>query len=346
MGIAQGIFLIIALLSSKKKRRISIYLIVSIILCFLFLILFELLKNSLTLDQILTMFSVGGTIPLLIGPLFLLYVMSVMHLDFKITRPLLLHFLPFAIFLVYFSTSALGITENRIGMEVFSILKGVHTLIYFIFSYIFLKKNAAISKKGVKSWYNSKILLRLILVQISAILIIYAIVVFEVFYPDVNIESDRISSLLLTLFFFAFSFVLILYPNETIPDKLSKKQYLYSSLKDINKKEILSSVLKLLDEEKLFLNPELNLNELSELLNVNSSHVSQVINELLGKNFNQLINEYRVAEVKRNLLDYKRTLLGIAYDSGFNSKSTFNRIFKEIEGETPSEYKKNLQNKS
>ncbi len=346
LGITQGIFLCVALLLLKKKRKLSIYLIVAIILCFLSLIIFELIKNRLTIEQILTMYSVGGTIPLLIGPLFLCYVKSVVHKNFKITRPLLLHFLPFIIFLVYFSASAIGIFGNRLGLGVFGMLKGIHVLIYFSISFIYLKKHAATSKKGVKNWYNSKLLLRYVLLQIFAILLIYTIVAIEAFYPNVNIESDRISALLFTFFFFAFAFALILNPNETIPDTLSKTQYHLSSLKDSHKKKILSSVLQVLEQEKLFLNPELSLNDLAGKLNINSGHVSQVINELLGKNFNQLINEYRVAEVKRNILDDKRTLLGIAYDSGFNSKSAFNRLFKEIEGETPSEYKMNLLNRS
>ncbi len=292
------------------------------------------------------MYRVGGNIPLLIGPLFLFYVMSVVQVEFKITGRLLLHFLPFILFLAYFSVTALGITGNILSLGVFGILKGIHSLIYFGFSYIYLCKHAAAHKKGVKSWYNSKLLLRLVLLQIFAILIIYSIVGIEAFYPNINIESDRISALLFTFFFFAFAIALIIYPNETIPNKLSKTQYQLSSLTETQKKTILDSLLKLLDQEKLFLNPELNLNELAGRLNINASHVSQVINELLDKNFNQLINEYRVAEVKRNILDDKRTLLGIAYDSGFNSKSAFNRLFKEIEGETPSEYKKNLLNRS
>ena len=324
----------------------SIYLIVALILCFLSLIIFELLKSSLTLEQILTMYGLGGTIPVLIGPLFLCYVMSVVQPDFKITRSILWHFLPFLAALAYFSAAAMGFILKPISLAVFGIFKGIYTLFYFALSYRYLQKKAASSKKGVKNWYNSKLLSRYIVLQILAILIIYSIVAIEAFYPHVNIESDRISAILFTFFFFAFAFALILYPNETIPDAVTKTQYPYSSLKASHKKEIMGNVLHLLEQEKLYLNPELGLNDLAGKLDLNSGHVSQVINEMLGKNFNQLINEYRVAEVKRNILDDRRTLLGIAYDSGFNSKSAFNRLFKEVEGETPSAYKKKLLNRS
>lgn len=345
LGLAQGLFLSAALLLLKRKRRISIYLIVTIILCFLSLIIFELIKNSLPIEDVITIYSIAGTIPLLIGPLFLGYVQSIVHADFKITRPFLLHFLPFAVFVFYFSASALGYYENKLNMGVFGILKGSHSLLYFSYSYLYLRKTTSASPK-VKNWYNAKLLLRYIFLQIVAILLIYTIVALEAFYPDINIESDRISALLFTFFFFAFAFALILNPNETIPDKLSKTQYRFSALKDSRKKEILSGILSVLEQEKLYLNPELSLNDLAEKINMNSAHVSQVINELLNKNFNQLVNEYRVAEVKRNILDDKRTLLGIAYDCGFNSKSAFNRLFKEVEGVTPSQYKMKLLNRS
>lgn len=82
-------------------------------------------------------------------------------------------------------------------------------------------------------------------------------------------------------------------------------------------------------------------------LNITRQNISLVINESLGKNFFQLINEFRVKEFKQLVLDPKLshiTLLGLAFDAGFNSKSSFNRIFKEISGETPSSYKRKLQN--
>jgi len=70
--------------------------------------------------------------------------------------------------------------------------------------------------------------------------------------------------------------------------------------------------------------------------------LSRVINEHFGRNFFDFINGYRVAEVKRKILDpaYAHfSLLGIAFESGFNSKSAFNRVFKKITGQTPSQFK-------
>jgi len=93
--------------------------------------------------------------------------------------------------------------------------------------------------------------------------------------------------------------------------------------------------------EKPYLDSELSLIKLAGLLYIPSHHLSQIINEQLGKNFFEFINEYRVEEVKLLMAknkDRKYTLLSIAYDSGFNSKSTFNSIFKKYTGITPKQY--------
>lgn len=90
--------------------------------------------------------------------------------------------------------------------------------------------------------------------------------------------------------------------------------------------------------------PDLTLTSLAEKLNLTTHALSRIINQGLKKSFSDFINEYRVAEVIRKMSDpaYDRiTLIGMAYDSGFNSKSTFNRIFKEITGVSPAEYKTN-----
>jgi len=74
--------------------------------------------------------------------------------------------------------------------------------------------------------------------------------------------------------------------------------------------------------------------------------VSEVINTGMGVNFNELINRYRVEEVKRRLVDPKNdhlSLMAIGLDSGFNSKATFNRVFKQIAGMSPSQYKQQTE---
>ncbi len=97
----------------------------------------------------------------------------------------------------------------------------------------------------------------------------------------------------------------------------------------------------LIQSEKLYQNPELSLTEIAKKLESNSSIISKAINQGFGMNFNDFINNYRIEAVKEmfQIGEHKKsTLLGIAYDCGFNSKATFNRAFRKNTSQTPKEF--------
>jgi ABC-type antimicrobial peptide transport system permease subunit/AraC-like DNA-binding protein len=94
---------------------------------------------------------------------------------------------------------------------------------------------------------------------------------------------------------------------------------------------------------------ELSLSALAEKLGIHPHELSRIINIALKKNFNDFINEYRILDVVQKMQDpaYDRiTLLGIAYDAGFNSKTTFIRAFKQLTGKSPAAYKRELENEA
>jgi len=94
---------------------------------------------------------------------------------------------------------------------------------------------------------------------------------------------------------------------------------------------------------KPYLIPSLTIEDLSEELSVPSWHLSQVINDSFHENFFNFVNRYRIEEVKQKFKDpnyRKKTILEILYETGFNSKSTFNSVFKKYTGMTPSEFKR------
>ncbi|MDO3627464.1 ABC transporter permease [Mucilaginibacter sp. BT774] len=102
---------------------------------------------------------------------------------------------------------------------------------------------------------------------------------------------------------------------------------------------------KTVKEKRYFEDPGLSLVTLAEKLELTTHELSRMLNTALKKSFNDFINEYRVVIVVQKMQDPAfdhLTLLGIAYDSGFNSQSTFHRAFKELMGKTPAEYKKEL----
>ena len=100
-------------------------------------------------------------------------------------------------------------------------------------------------------------------------------------------------------------------------------------------------LLRLMQEEKIYEDPELSLTQVAKQLQSNPSFISMVVNRGFGLNFNDFINQFRIEAVKEMLKKgehKKQTLLGIAYECGFNSKATFNRAFKKVTGLTPKEW--------
>ena len=96
-----------------------------------------------------------------------------------------------------------------------------------------------------------------------------------------------------------------------------------------------------MDNQKLYLDEKLTLPKLASELDILPNYLSQVINERYGKNFYDYINTFRVAEFQKIIQDPKKrhyTLLTLALECGFNSKSSFNKYFKKSTGQTPSEY--------
>ena len=89
--------------------------------------------------------------------------------------------------------------------------------------------------------------------------------------------------------------------------------------------------------EKPYLEPKLSLSQLADSLGVLPNHLSQIINQYEGKNFYDFVNSYRVALAKKDT-NKNFNLLGLAFEAGFNSKSSFNQVFKKIKGQTPSQF--------
>ncbi len=112
-------------------------------------------------------------------------------------------------------------------------------------------------------------------------------------------------------------------------------------------RELLKQLQRLMTQKELFLNQELTLKEFATAVGMPSREVSRTINKGLDISFIDFVNQYRIERVKTLIADpaYSHlSLLGIALESGFNSKSTFNRVFKKMVGKSPSEYQKEHQN--
>ncbi len=119
-------------------------------------------------------------------------------------------------------------------------------------------------------------------------------------------------------------------------------KYQKSSLSDENKEIILSKIRKEMEKNNYFTNNLASLTGLSKQINESSHHVSQVINEKLNKNFFELLAFYRVEYAKKLIREDKEiklTVEELAERVGYNSKSSFNSVFKKTTGMTPTQFK-------
>jgi AraC-like DNA-binding protein len=114
-------------------------------------------------------------------------------------------------------------------------------------------------------------------------------------------------------------------------------------LEEVDSKNLLNQLTLFMTEKKTFLDGDISLIALASSLDVNPKALSFAINEHIHKNFNNYINDWRIQEVKKRLNDKEYNqfkMLTIAFDCGFNSKSTFNLAFKKATGLSHSEYRK------
>jgi AraC-like DNA-binding protein len=141
-------------------------------------------------------------------------------------------------------------------------------------------------------------------------------------------------------------------PAQAIPQtsdpmiEISKSEHRYqkSSLDELTMTEYEQRLKQFMLKTKIYLNSELSLETLSVQVKIPKHHLTQVLNDRFKKNFYHFINEHRIEEAIGKLKHHQTedNILSLAYDCGFNSKSSFNNYFKKVTGTTPSEFRKEL----
>ncbi|GAB3720743.1 helix-turn-helix domain-containing protein [Spirosoma lituiforme] len=289
------------------------------------------------------------------GPLIYFYVKSLTNSHFRLKRQHWLHFLPVAIqaLLYFFLTSQSYEYRSWFWTTVhYPITYSIEfdgtwlsLLIYLILSLRLLQKyghyvqeNFSETSRLTLRWLRALLfILAVVCVQWAVELILRDI--FHLFY-----QYDYSYWLLCLL-------LIVLGVAGLKQGNLANVQFKNDAVADLShnpakpvidvKPEHIERIRRAMDTDKLYLNPTLTLTELAQHVDLNAKVVSQVINAGIGQSFNDFVNAYRVNEVKQRLHsnDLTRlTLLGIALESGFNSKTTFNRIFRQHTGQSPSEF--------
>jgi len=160
-------------------------------------------------------------------------------------------------------------------------------------------------------------------------------------------------SVFLIILSYVFLYGIINYPEVIHIDRKqiglnSAKKYARPNLSKKESEELMKKMNAYMDKYKPWLIPEFCMADFSQKLAVSGHLISEVTNGLMKQHFFDYVNNYRIEEFKRLLEDPEKKddkIQFLAYDSGFNSKTTFNTAFKKFTGQTPSVYKRNLKSK-
>ncbi len=365
VGTFLGFTLGCILLFIKARRNSSNLLLGALVFVFTlfltpgFLFCFGLLHHvpQLTLAHVFSGF--------LIGPLTYLYVSACTEKDFSMRPARWAHFLPFLLDLLYnlpryadtagvryqqFVSSIAGAGDPP--FETMVVFKALHASIYYIFSVLLVrryKKHIISSTSYIDNVYH-----RWLLFFCSVLLL--PIVVVLVFVLS-GFQVASVSYVMFGFFFFIFAIYLsaLLKPEifHTFPNPIpinddqqrKKQKYENSSLKEAQKERFVNNLIRFMETERPYLQPELTLAQLADNLKIPAHYLSQIINEKLGHNFLDFINGYRVKDAKTKLANphfNHMTILAIAYEVGFNSKTAFYSAFKKQTGHTPTHFRKSM----
>ena len=302
------------------------------------------------------------------GPLLYLYIKTLVSDGSLFQRLNLVHLIPFVLFNLYIFISSFNPDISR-KLNIEYVAPGSNTPILFSFFLImtalsgtvyFLLTFRLFKKLDINIFHNFSNIANIDLYWIRKLILVFSIVwtalisvtvvhhVFNMFSMVFCTDGLFLSLSVFVILIGYFGLkqkVIFSAENNIIEGDSGKIQTKYSGsrLTDSEAKQHAGNLADHMKSAKLYLNPDLSLSQLAADLNISVHYLSQVINEQFNLNFFDFVNGYRVEAFKEKIKDpeYRNySLLGIAFECGFNSKSAFNRIFKQATGLTPSQYKK------
>jgi AraC-like DNA-binding protein len=370
VGIAQCLFAGL-MIATKKPQQLPDRFLAAL----MFLVAIEmsiyLIKSlfNVTLANIFT----TDPVPFTYGPLLLLYTQSMINEKFRFRWYYWLHFIPFVAFfifsLVLVNKPVVPTDLSRFLLAdrfqthriVFGVWFFISIITYGIIIFVLIARHQR-KIKDLFSYKSERINLQWLKVLSITFYVAYNIVfitaslnVFDLFnaFDPLTFSFAGLTFMAFAISFYGIRQPLIFnnrnatsqdhMPEEISPEPDRSSMYEKSGLMPEDIDRIRQTIEKYFQDEKPFLNGDLTLQDVASQLNIPKHHLTQVFNMGIGKNFYTYVNDFRLAEVKNRLKDqaYRNfSLLAIAFDSGFNSKTSFNTLFKKYTGLTPSEYQR------
>ncbi|MCP4976207.1 MAG: AraC family transcriptional regulator [Maribacter sp.] len=360
---------IIALILGKKNKNLSD----RILLVWLFIfaanlislfVLYRATEPFNSWEQLILEFSEVSIFAH--GPILWVYTLSLTIENFRLQEKHVYHLIPFCLGYLFFLTHILSYSEvDSLARNTITILKMGSLLVYLILVIVRLNRHGK-HVEHIFSNVEEKHLSWLTFLSWS-ILVIWAIAGSSLLIDRLTVivipqYGGIIAHVAICIFIFLMGYFGLNQPSifvgqqshaaiGVLDDKEELKRvteeylkYGKSGLDTKQSRQIQSDLSKLMKTDKPYLEKELTLYNLARMLGVQPNHLSQVINSMEGQNFFDYINMHRVEAAKDKILSLEfqnLTLLGIAFECGFNSKASFNRAFKKFTGQTPTEFKKN-----
>ncbi len=365
LTLIQLLLLAIIVFSYKKGKRLSNLLLGGFLVSNAmipgnyFLILFHWLPSLM--EPYIAV--VGSSAYALLMPFLYLYILSLCNHTFRLKPGHLLHGLLYVI-IVIFSFIVLCLkrfagqgtilqqADQTLYLFMYGIIHGqVATYLVIIFNVI------ADYRRKLKDYYSTieQINLQWFKVLLYGFVIMWLLNFFQWIFWATGIQLGKMDntitfiSVIINLLFA----LIVTYNSVVKSDYLSgiavPRRYPRSRLKLADYNRITERLISYMDHEKPYLNPSLCLKDLSQNIQIPARNISQSIHVCLKSSFYDLINRYRVEEVKRRIREESSqhlSFLGIAYEAGFNSKSVFNEAFKKYAGMTPKQFKYSLGSKT
>ncbi len=366
IGIFEAIFLA-GLLITKRRKSTSDFILFSLLLVIAFTITASYIEQYNQAHHFPYPFFIHVSVPFIFlhGPLLWFYIKSFTTPKFPFKPIYLIHFIPFVLALttISFSTYSLPEQERIAQMQTESfknepaylgLVTGIalFTQGYFIWGLFLIRTY----RKRIKNYFSrveniDLAWLKFILVTaIVAYAINSGLYLSDYFYDLFNYKVMQLSSFIVGSLFILFlgfyglrqTNVFRTGSNENFlpQNQINTSEYVKLETED---ERFIQQLLDYFQKEKPYLQPDITLTELSRQLDVLPEYLSKILNKHLHQRFFDFINQFRVEEFKnacRNPENRKLSIIGMAYDCGFNSKATFNRVFKNMTGTTPGNYLK------
>jgi AraC-like DNA-binding protein len=307
-------------------------------------------------------------IGLIIGPIIYYYLKTQINTVFRFTKQDFKHFIPYCVYFIY-HLSVFSMGKNWVDWWATNVHTPLHigdfetyftiisTCVYMVLSWRLYQKYLRwlpierSDTEGVRfDWYRH--FLWVIIMAVASALGFFILSFWvSLSFWDIWVQRLIVAAV---IYYISFAGYMQAQPRHLVFDEKKEDNTTLFDLTVVEKEAKTAlkidplelekwkiKIESMMQNDKIFLNPELTLSELSEKLNSHNSLISNVINTVFEKNFNDFVNAFRVNVFKEKINDPKLkhlTLLAIAFDCGFSSKSTFNRAVKKATGKMPSDF--------